>query len=119
MDRLTLVLRHYARRSALGLAALVLLLIGAGFLTAAVWSAIRDTAGATTASGVLAAIYGGGGVLLLLVMRLARPRVRPVTVAPPPPVTAASLTTTALTAFFQGLGSGMAARRRQDTDRPR
>jgi hypothetical protein len=117
MNRLSLVLRQVARRSALGLLAIVLLLIGTGFLTAAGWSAIRDSAGATAASLAMALVYCGGGLVVLLVMRLARPRrLPPAPIAPP--VTPASLATTAIAAFFQGLGTGVAARR-QGTKRPR
>lgn len=106
--------RRVALRSSLGLLGGVFLAVGLGFLTVAGWIALSTTADALTAALVIGGGYFGIGFLILLIMRVARPRVP---VAPPAaaPVAAPSLAPAlagVAAAFVQGLGAGLASRRR-------
>ncbi|MAQ83322.1 hypothetical protein [Psychromarinibacter halotolerans] len=102
-----------ALRSALGLFGMVMLLVGIGFLTAAGWIALRLVATPLDAALIVGGCFAGFGVLVLLIARIARPR-RPVVA--PPAMTAQSAQVQAFAtiaaAFVQGIGAGLAARRR-------
>ncbi len=105
--------RTMALRSALGLFGMVMLLVGIGFLTAAGWIALRLVATPLDAALIVGGCFAGFGVLVLLIARIARPR-RPVVA--PPAMTAQSAQVQAFAtiaaAFVQGIGAGLAARRR-------
>ncbi len=102
-----------ALRSALGLFGAVMLLVGIGFLTAAGWIGLRLVATPLDAALIIGGSFAGLGILVLLIARIARPR-RPV-VAPPAMTTQSAQVqafATIAAAFVQGVGAGIAARRK-------
>nr|WP_253913457.1 hypothetical protein [Pseudoruegeria sp. HB172150] len=100
-------MRELARRSALGLVGVLLLLVALGFLTAAGWIALEQAHDALVATLVVAAVYAGLGLILLAMAAVKRAPPPP----PAPPPTPASAVTTILAAFMQGFGAGIASSR--------
>jgi hypothetical protein len=111
------------RRALLRIVGAVLLAIGAGFLTAALWIMLEEVYSAMAAAFILAAIYVGIGLFLLGVAasaaireaRIARAEALRAAAAPPgaramPPLAEA---------FLTGLNAALAARGRGPTPPPR
>lgn len=71
------------RRAALGLAGVLAILPGLGFLTHAAWSALAALHGAAIASLLIGGMWSGVGVILLAFAVYGAPRP-----APPPPMPA-------------------------------
>lgn len=104
---LTYGLRRAAQRAGYSLAGLVLVTIGTGFLTAALWMFLSELRDALFAATVIGALYVGVGLILLALSRRCRPvpMAHPVGAPPPPAASAAGL----FAALMQGIGAGMAA----------
>ncbi len=111
------------RRALLRIVGGVLLAIGAGFLTAALWIMLEEVYSAMAAAFILAAIFIGIGLILLGVAasaatreaRIARAEAAREAAAPPgaramPPLAEA---------FFAGLNAALAARGRRPPPPPR
>lgn len=92
-----------ARRSALGLAGALLLAVGLGFVTAAVWRSLALSYGSIGASLILGAIYLGLGLVCLAFARWSEP--------PPPPVRRDRTASRMVEAFFEGVEAGVRTRR--------
>lgn len=102
MGRLiSLRLQALLRRSALGLVGIVCLLVGLGFLTAALWQLLVLWNGPVAAALVLALIWIGAGLVLLAV---ARP-------PPPPPPLAHQPLAELVAALLDGIEAGVRSRR--------
>lgn len=67
------IVRRMVRQAGFGLAAVLCLIVAAGFLLAALWLALDAARGAIFASVMVGLVMAGIG-LILLVMALARPR---------------------------------------------
>ncbi|MGB2201440.1 MAG: hypothetical protein ACPH5G_08920 [Pseudooceanicola atlanticus] len=92
------------RRAGFGLGGLLLMAIGAGFLTVAAWIALAEAHDAQYAALIIGSVYFGLGALVVA-FGTRRP------IHHVPPTTAAAMTTGGLgAAFAQGFGAGAAAR---------
>ena len=110
-DNLKSAAAETARRTAVGLAAAVSLLIGLLFLTLAAWIALASVADNLTAALIIGAVYVGLG-LILLVFALTR-QDKAKTYHPALGATASrnkSPFNGLAAAFFEGLGAGLLAR---------
>ncbi|MDF0600841.1 hypothetical protein P1J78_08870 [Psychromarinibacter sp. C21-152] len=107
--------RRAALRSSLGLVGALCLCVGLGFLTVAAWIALTVAADALTAALVIGGAYAGLGLIVLVISRLARPRppapAAPAAAPAAQPALAPALVGVAA-AFLQGVGAGLASRRR-------
>jgi len=102
-----------ARRAAYGTAALAMILVGCGFLTAAAWIALARTTDALTAALVIGAVYVGLGLLILGVTSRRRYRVpaRGTTAAAAETTPRGDMLPAAVQAFFVGVSAGMSTGR--------
>jgi hypothetical protein len=98
-----------ARRSALCLVGLALLVVALVFFSVAAWKGLVLWEGAIAAALVMGAVYAVLGVIALL---LARRRARREVALPAPAPRGAPLSRLAF-AFMEGLDAGIAARRRR------
>lgn len=111
--------RLVVRRAVFGAVGGLLLLIGLGFMMAALWTALAWSVGSIMASVILGLIFLGIGLLVLAFSRVpprAIPRDVSARIADParptpraPPITAQGV----LSAFLLGLTAGRAVRRRE------
>ena len=100
--------RMAARRTAFGLGAALMLLVGLAFLTVAAWLALSAARDALFAATVIGAGYFGLGLILLALSarRGSHHTPRPVAASSPAEATLQGLAG----AFMQGVGAGMVAR---------
>lgn len=94
-----------ARRSALGLAGVLLAGVGLGFMTAAAWQGLALWNGPIAASLIVGAFYLGIGMILLALAR------RPEPVPPPAAQTGDGQMLRVVDAFFEGVEAGVRSRR--------
>ncbi|MBT9386504.1 phage holin family protein [Pseudooceanicola sp. CBS1P-1] len=95
------------RRAGYSIGAVILLVIGWGFLTVAAWLYLSTVKDAMFAALIIGCVYVGLGLILMFLAS----RSRPVPMAHPaaaPPPSAASFAGLA-SALMQGVGAGMAA----------
>ncbi len=97
-----------AKRAALSTLAGLMMIVGLGFLTTALFLLIASTQGALFATAVIGAIYFGLGLIL---MAVALPSRRHVPQHPPAMHTTASMIAQVTEGFVTGLNAGRAARR--------
>ncbi|MCR8723858.1 phage holin family protein [Frigidibacter sp. ROC022] len=93
-----------ARRSALGVAAAILLIVALGFITSAGWYALKQWDGPVTAGLIVGGIYLVLGLVLMLLAREPAP-------PPPPPQEEVPPMQRVVAAFFDGIEAGSRARR--------
>ncbi|MCA0042240.1 phage holin family protein [Celeribacter litoreus] len=91
-----------ARRTTLGLAGGLLLIIGLGFLTLAAWILLVDLQGTANAALIIGCVYTGAALLTLAATRVKR--------QPAPPPEQPSPMGLVSQAFLEGLGAGYSAR---------
>ncbi len=100
-------LSRMVRRAGYSLGALILMSIGAGFLTVAGWIYLAQTHDTLFAALVIGCVYFGLGLILLALSSRTRPVPMAHHAAAPPP--AAASMTGLIAALIQGVGAGVAA----------
>ncbi|NIZ07902.1 phage holin family protein [Pseudooceanicola sp. HF7] len=96
-----------ARKAGYSLGALVMIMIGLGFLTAAAWLYLTEIRSSLFAALVIGGVYFGLGLVLMALASIDRPvpMAHPSHTEPP----AAGSMTGIITALMQGVGAGIAA----------
>jgi len=112
LARLQASLRQTLRRTAFGVAGGLFLILGIGFLTAAVWLTLAIAHGGLFASVILGLVFCGVG-LVFLALSARKPAQAPAPIAVATPTAAkAPLEADLMAAFLGGLDAGRAMARR-------